>query len=99
MGVFLRLKEFLEEFQMSLVESKNVATNKYELTIKVDADTFKAAVDKVYRKNAKSIQVPGFRKGKAPRAMVEKMYGEAVFYEEAVNDLYPEAVANAVEEA
>ncbi len=84
---------------MSLVESKNVATNKYELTIKVDADTFKAAIDKVYRKNAKSIQVPGFRKGKAPRAMVEKMYGEAVFFEDAVNDLYPEAVANAVEEA
>lgn len=84
---------------MSLVESKNVATNKYELTIKVDADTFKAAIDKVYRKNAKSIQVPGFRKGKAPRAMVEKVYGEAVFFEDAVNDLYPEAVANAVEEA
>lgn len=84
---------------MSLVENKNVDTNKYELTIRVDADQFEAAVEKAYRKNVKKINVQGFRKGKAPRKMVEKLYGEGVFFEDAINDVYPAALQEAVEEA
>jgi trigger factor len=84
---------------MSLAETKNVATNRYELTVKVEADKFEAAIEKAYRKNVKKIDVPGFRKGKAPRKIVEKMYGEAVFYEDAINDLYPEALQEAIEES
>lgn len=84
---------------MSLVESKNVETNKYELTVKVDAESFKEAVNKVYQKQKKNISIPGFRKGKAPRAMIEKMYGEEVFFEDAVNDLYPLAVSEAITES
>lgn len=82
-----------------LVETKNVATNKYELTVKVDAETFQAGVEKVYRKNVKKMDVPGFRKGKAPRKMIEKMYGEGVFFEDAVNDLYPAALQDAITES
>lgn len=84
---------------MSLTEKNKVETNKYELTIHVDAETFEKAIEKAYRKNIKKINVPGFRQGKAPRKVVEKMYGEAVFYDDAVNDLYPQALADAVEEA
>lgn len=84
---------------MSLVEKKNIETNKFELTVKVDADTFEKALEKAYKKNAKSISVPGFRKGKAPRKMVEKIYGEGVFFEDAINDVYPTALGDAIEEA
>lgn len=84
---------------MSLVESKNVDTNKYQLTVKVDADKFEAAIEKAYRKNVKKIDIQGFRKGKAPRKMVEKMYGEGVFFEDAINDLYPAALQEAIMES
>lgn len=84
---------------MSLVEKNNIETNKVELTVKVDAETFEKALEKAYKKNVKSINVPGFRKGKAPRKMVEKMYGEGVFFEDAINELYPEALSAAIEEA
>ncbi|MGI5957942.1 MAG: trigger factor [Massiliimalia sp.] len=84
---------------MSLVENKNVETNKYELTVKVDADKFAAAIEKAYRKNVKKIDVQGFRKGKAPRAIIEKLYGEGVFFEDAINDLYPAALQEAIEES
>lgn len=69
------------------------------LEIAVPAEQFKAAVDKAYKKNAPKITVPGFRKGKAPRAMIEKMYGEGMFYEDAINEIYPEAYSAAVDEA
>lgn len=84
---------------MSLVSANKVETNKYELSIKIDAAAFEAAVEKAYRKSVKKISVPGFRPGKAPRKIVEKMYGEAVFYEDAINDLYPTVLSEAVEEA
>lgn len=84
---------------MSLVEKNNVETNKVELTISVGADLFEKSLEKAYRKNIKSINMPGFRKGKAPRRMVEKMYGEGVFFEDAINDLYPDALSNAIAEA
>ena len=70
-----------------------------ELVIEVGAAEFEAAVEKVYNKQKKNIQLPGFRKGKAPRKMVEKMYGAEVFYEDAINEVYPEAYEAALDEA
>ncbi len=84
---------------MSLTKSELIETNKYELHISVDKATFDAAVDKVYRKQVKSITVPGFRKGKAPKSIIEKMYGTGVFYEDAINDLIPAAYTEALEES
>ena len=84
---------------MSLTASKKIDTNLMELEINVPAEEFKAAVDRSYRKNAPSITIPGFRKGKAPRHMIEKMYGEGVFFEDAVNELYPSAYEAAAKEA
>ena len=84
---------------MTLVSSNKVDTNRYELVIDVDGETFMKAVNAVYRKQVKNITIPGFRKGKAPRSVIEREYGEGVFYEDALKDLYPVAVAQAVEEA
>lgn len=75
------------------------AKNCYELEIAVERETFAAAVDAAYRKNAATITIPGFRKGKAPRALIEKMYGKGVFYEEAINACIPDAYEAAVKEA
>ncbi|MBQ2675777.1 MAG: trigger factor [Clostridia bacterium] len=84
---------------MSLKSSNKVDTNRYELAIAIDAETFANAVMKVYRKNVKDITVPGFRKGKAPKSIIEKMYGENVFYEDALNELYGPAIDEAAEAA
>lgn len=84
---------------MSLKSSNKVDTNRYELEVQVDAEAFEKAVSTVYRKKVKNINVPGFRKGKAPRMIIEKMYGEEIFYEDAMQDLYPEALSQAAEEA
>ena len=84
---------------MSLTKSEVIEKNRYELQFSVDKATFDAAVDKVYHKQAKSITVPGFRKGKAPRSIIEKMYGTGVFYEDAINDLIPDAYEAAIKEA
>lgn len=84
---------------MSLKTSNKVETNRYELTVEVDGATFENAVNKVYKREVKRINIPGFRKGKAPRALIEKEYGSQVFYEDAMKDLYPEALENAVKEA
>lgn len=73
--------------------------NVYELTVTVEPAVFSDACTKAYLKQRKSIQLPGFRKGKAPQAMVERHYGEAVFYEDALEIVYPEAVTSAIEEA
>ena len=82
-----------------LKSSKKVDTNRYELEITIDKEQFADAVMKAYRKAAKNINVPGFRKGKAPKNIIEKMYGESVFYEDALDILYPEAVEGAIKEA
>ena len=81
------------------VKSKEKQENSaIELVIEVGAEEFEAAVDKVYRKNRKNIAVPGFRKGHAPRKIIEGMYGSGVFYEDAIDELYPNAYAQAVEQ-
>lgn len=84
---------------MSLKSSKKIETNRYELDIVIDAEAFKKACDEAYRKNIKKMNVPGFRKGKAPKGIVERMYGEDVFYDEALNALYPDAIDEAAEAA
>ena len=84
---------------MSLTKSEVIEKNRYELQFSVDKATFDAAVTKVFQKKAKNIAVPGFRKGKAPRAIVEKMYGAGIFYEDAINDLIPEAYGEALKES
>ena len=83
------------------MEVKNVEKkekNSALITVSVSPEEFEAAVVKVFNRNRKSIQIPGFRKGKAPRKIVEAMYGEGVFHEEAINDLAPEAYYFAVKE-
>lgn len=84
---------------MSLKSTNKVETNKHELVVEVDGKTFENAVNAVYRKEVKKINIAGFRKGKAPRAIIEKMYGEGVFYDDAIQSIYPSALADAVEEA
>ena len=82
-----------------LTSKKSVETNKYELEVKVDAASFEEALQKAYLKNKNKIQVPGFRKGKATRKIVEKLYGPEIFFEDAINDSYPAALEAAVKEA
>ena len=84
---------------MSLKATNNVETNKYELEIEISAEDFEAAIEKAYLKGRKNIAMPGFRKGKAPRKLIEKEYGEQVFFEDAVNLLYAPVVNGAVEES
>ena len=83
---------------MNLKSANKVDTNKYEVIVEVEADVFNTEVNKVYRREVKKINIPGFRKGKAPRAIIEKMYGEGVFYDDAIQNLYPGALADAAEE-
>lgn len=82
---------------MSLQVEK-LEKNMAKLTIEISAEDFDAAVEKVYRSQKNKISIQGFRKGKAPRRMIEKMYGSGVFYEDAVNDLIPAAYNSALEE-
>lgn len=84
---------------MSLKATNSVETNKYELEIEISAEDFEAAIEKAYLKARKNIAMPGFRKGKAPRKLIEKEYGEQVFFEDAVNLLYAPVVNGAVEES
>ncbi len=84
---------------MALKNSKKVATNTYEVEIHLDKEVFEAEVNKVYRKNVGKMTIPGFRRGKAPKSMIEKMYGKGVFYEEAIDNLLPEAYSAAIAEA
>ncbi len=84
---------------MSLKSSNKIEANKYELEISVDKDKFEVAVAKAFKKNAGRVNVPGFRQGKAPRHMIEKLYGEGVFYEDAVNSLYPSEYEAVIKEA
>ena len=82
-----------------LKSANKTETNIYTLEVAVSAEDFKAAVLKAYKKQKNKIQLPGFRKGKAPLAMIEKFYGKEVFYEDALDIVYPETVGAAIEEA
>lgn len=84
---------------MALKNSKKVSANTYEVEIVLGKEAFDAEVNKVYRKNVAKMNVPGFRRGKAPKSVIEKMYGSAVFYEEAIDNLLPEAYSAAIAEA
>lgn len=84
---------------MLLKANNKVDTNRYELEIVIDDKELEAAIAAAYKKNADKITLPGFRKGKAPRSLVEKMYGAEFFYEDALNILYPDAVDFALKEA
>ncbi len=84
---------------MSLKSTNNIETNKYELEIEVSAEQFEEAIQKAYMREKGKIQIAGFRKGKAPRKLIEREYGEEVFFEQAVNILYPAEVDNAVRES
>ena len=79
--------------------TKKEAANSYELVVSVDGETFEKAINAVYKKQVKSINIQGFRKGKAPRRIIEKMYGAEVFYDDAMQDCYPDALYDAAKEA
>lgn len=84
------------------MELKNTEKQEHSvvaLTIEITKAEFEAAKDKAFKKTGKNITVPGFRKGKAPRKMIEKLYGEGVFFEEAFNIIYPDAIEMAVEKS
>lgn len=84
---------------MALKSSNKVDTNTYEIEVTVAPEVFADACKSAYMKQRKSIQLPGFRKGKATQGMIEKVYGEGAFYEEALEIVYPKAVSEAIEEA
>ncbi len=83
---------------MSLISCTDAGVNRKKLEIEVGAEEFANACTEAFRKNAHKFAVPGFRKGKAPRGVIEKMYGKEFFYEDAVNELYPVALQAAIEE-
>ena len=83
---------------MSVKSCEKLEKSMVELTVEVNAADFEAAIEKAYKKQRGQIRVPGFRPGKAPRKMMEQMYGSGVFYEEAVNIALPDAYANAIKE-
>ena len=75
---------------MSLVSANKTETNTYAVEIAIAAEDFRAAIQQAYLKQRKSIQIPGFRKGKAPLMMIEKLYGQEVFFEDALDIVFPE---------
>ena len=84
---------------MSLKKKELTEKNLYTLEFSVEKDVFDAAVNKVYAKEVKKINVPGFRKGKAPKSVIEKMYGKGIFYEDAINECIPDAFEAALKES
>lgn len=92
------MRQMEEISEMSVKSTKKTDANTYELEITADGTQFETAVQKAYTKAKNKINIPGFRRGKAPRSIIEKMYGAEVFYEDAVNSLAPQLVAEAVDE-
>ena len=83
---------------MNLKSSTKTDVNMTELVVEIDAESFEKAVEAAYQRQKKNISMPGFRKGKVPRNMIEKMYGPAIFYEDAANELIPDAYEKALDE-
>lgn len=81
------------------VKNEQIEKNIVKLTFEVSAEEFDKAINQVYKKNANKFNIPGYRKGKAPRKIVEKYYTEAVFYDEAINNVLPAAYEAALEES
>ena len=84
---------------MALIKCEKIEKNAVELTLSIAKDSFEDAIKKVYKKKVGKINVPGYRPGKAPMGIIEKMYGKGVFYEDAIDMLLPEAYESAVKEA
>ena len=84
---------------MNVKSVEKLEKSQVAVTVEVTAEEFEAAVQKAYLKMRNKISVPGFRPGKAPRKMIEKLYGEGVFFEDAINDIYPAALSEAIAEA
>ncbi len=84
---------------MSLVSANKTETNTYAVELAIAAEDFRAAIQQAYMKQRKSIVIPGFRKGKAPLMMIEKLYGQEVFFEDALEIVFPTAVQAAYDEA
>lgn len=84
---------------MSLKETKKIDTNRHQLEITVDGEKFREAIAEAYKRNGKKINVPGFRKGKAPLHLIEKYYGTEIFFEDALNLLYNDLVEDAINES
>ena len=84
---------------MSLIKSEMTEKSVYTLEFSVEKETFEKAVSNAYRKQVGKISVPGFRKGKAPRSVIEKMYGKGFFYEDAINEVLPDAFDAALKES
>ena len=82
---------------MNLKATNKTETNKYELEVEISAEDFSKALSEVAKTEGKKMSVPGFRKGHAPRSVIEKMYGENVFFEAAVDKLYRPAMQDAIE--
>ena len=82
---------------MSLQVEK-LEKNMAKLTIEVSAEELEKALESAYQKNKNKMSIPGFRKGKVPRKMIEQMYGAAVFYEDAANEIIPDAYEKALAE-
>jgi len=85
--------------KMNLKATNNVETNKYQLQIEVTPEEFNKTLDAVFKAESKKLNIPGFRKGKAPRAFVEKYYGEEVFFDAAVDRLYRSIVMEAIDQS
>ena len=81
---------------MASIKAKEIEKNKFEFEFLIEKEAFDAEINKVYRKNVSKMNVPGFRKGKAPKHIIEKLYGTTVFYDEALDNLLPEAYETAL---
>ena len=84
---------------MSLIKKELTEKSGFTMEFSVSKETYAKAENEAYKKNVKSINVPGFRKGKAPKAIIEKYYGKGIWFEDAINECIPEAFEEAVKEA